>query len=78
MNDVSCHKSMLCYCAATYLPLQSFRLYRGLTPACWRHCVYSGIRVGTYEFLREHVFLKVLMCTPQRMASPALIAPGAG
>lgn len=35
------------------------RLYRGLTPACLRHCVYSGIRVGAYEFLREHVFLKV-------------------
>ncbi len=34
------------------------RLYRGLTPACLRHCVYSGIRVGAYEFLREHVFLR--------------------
>jgi solute carrier family 25 (mitochondrial uncoupling protein), member 27 len=37
------------------------RLYRGLTPACLRHCVYSGIRVGAYEFLREHVFLKVFL-----------------
>ena len=35
------------------------KLYRGLTPACLRHCVYSGIRVGVYEALREHVFLKV-------------------
>jgi hypothetical protein len=34
------------------------RLYRGLTPACLRHCVYSGIRVGAYEFLREKVFLR--------------------
>ena len=34
------------------------RVYRGLTPACLRHCVYSGIRVGAYEFLREKVFLR--------------------
>lgn len=32
------------------------KLYRGLTPACLRHCIYSGTRVGAYEFLRENVF----------------------
>ena len=34
------------------------RVYRGLAPACLRHCVYSGIRVGVYEVLREKVFLR--------------------
>ena len=24
------------------------RVYRGLAPACLRHCVYSGIRVSAY------------------------------
>ena len=27
-------------------------LFRGLAPACLRHCVYSGLRVGAYEILR--------------------------
>ena len=34
------------------------QLYRGLPPACLRHCVYSGIRVSAYEVLREFVFKK--------------------
>ena len=34
------------------------QLYRGLPPACLRHCVYSGIRVSAYEMLRESVFRK--------------------
>jgi solute carrier family 25 uncoupling protein 27 len=34
------------------------QLYRGLAPACLRHCVYSGIRVSAYEVLRERVFRK--------------------
>eukprot|EP00937_MAST-01D_sp_MAST-1D-sp2_P003276 g3276.t1 len=34
------------------------QVYRGLAPACLRHCVYSGIRVSTYEGLRESVFKK--------------------
>jgi solute carrier family 25 (mitochondrial uncoupling protein), member 27 len=33
-------------------------LYKGLFPACLRHCVYSGIRVSAYEVLRERVFKK--------------------
>ena len=33
-------------------------LYKGLFPACLRHCVYSGIRVSAYESLRENVFKK--------------------
>ena len=44
------------------------RLYRGLVPACLRHCVYSGIRVGVYEFLREHVFLKVSILHSRSLA----------
>lgn len=34
------------------------QLYRGLPPACLRHCVYSGIRVSAYEILRETIFKK--------------------
>ena len=34
------------------------QLYRGLAPACLRHCVYSGIRVSAYEALRDHVLQK--------------------
>ncbi|EWM22605.1 solute carrier family member 27 [Nannochloropsis gaditana] len=30
-------------------------LWRGLTPACLRHIVYSGSRLGLYEFWREDV-----------------------
>ena len=39
---------VLCVCVRA-------RLYRGLPPACLRHVVYSGTRVGAYEYLREHV-----------------------
>jgi len=31
-------------------------LYRGLTPACLRHVVYSGIRVTAYQYIREEIF----------------------
>jgi solute carrier family 25 uncoupling protein 27 len=31
-------------------------LWRGLTPACLRHLVYSGSRLGLYEYIREDVF----------------------
>eukprot|EP00501_MAST-03F_sp_TOSAG23-6_P001930 GSMAST32.ASY1.ANO1.2011.1 assembled CDS len=34
------------------------RLYRGLSPACLRHCIYSGFRVMSYEVLRDKVFGK--------------------
>ena len=34
-------------------------LYMGLPPACLRHVVYSGSRVGVYEFLRNNVFMRV-------------------
>ena len=30
-------------------------LWRGLTPACLRHLVYSGSRLGLYEYIREDV-----------------------
>jgi len=30
-------------------------LYRGLTPACLRHFVYSGIRVTAYQIIREDI-----------------------
>ena len=33
-------------------------LYRGLSPACLRHIIYSGTRVMAYEFLRERVLKK--------------------
>lgn len=31
-------------------------LWRGLTPACLRHLVYSGSRLGLYEYIREDIF----------------------
>lgn len=31
-------------------------LYRGLAPACLRHCIYSGVRVSIYQFIREEIF----------------------
>ena len=35
-----------------------FNLWQGLTPALYRHMVYSGCRMSFYEFLREKVFVK--------------------
>ena len=32
------------------------KMYRGLTPACMRHVVFSGLRVSVYEQLRNNVF----------------------
>eukprot|EP00112_Aurelia_sp_Birch-Aquarium-sp1_P016134 Seg3632.1 transcript_id=Seg3632.1/GoldUCD/mRNA.D3Y31 product="Mitochondrial uncoupling protein 4" protein_id=Seg3632.1/GoldUCD/D3Y31 len=34
------------------------RLWLGITPAVLRHVVYSGCRMGFYEYLREHVLQK--------------------
>ncbi|KAL5019053.1 hypothetical protein ScPMuIL_004775 [Solemya velum] len=34
------------------------KLWQGVTPALYRHIVYSGCRMTIYEFLREHVFGK--------------------
>lgn len=30
-----------------------FKLFQGLSPALYRHLVYSGVRIGTYDFLRK-------------------------
>lgn len=30
-------------------------LFRGLTPACLRHLIYSGSRLPLYEYLREDI-----------------------
>ncbi|XP_059477107.1 mitochondrial uncoupling protein 4 [Neocloeon triangulifer] len=35
-----------------------FKLWCGLTPAIYRHVVYSGVRIVTYQILREEVLLK--------------------
>ncbi|KAL1130632.1 hypothetical protein AAG570_011874 [Ranatra chinensis] len=35
-----------------------FKLWQGITPAIYRHIVYSGIRFVTYEQLRENVLKK--------------------
>ncbi|XP_065063128.1 mitochondrial uncoupling protein 4-like isoform X2 [Rhopilema esculentum] len=34
------------------------RLWLGITPAVLRHVVYSGCRMGFYEYLRDHVLKK--------------------
>ena len=35
-----------------------FKLWEGLTPAIWRHAIYSGVRVAAYQQIRTNV-LKV-------------------
>lgn len=30
-----------------------FKLFQGLSPALYRHVVYSGVRIGTYDYLRK-------------------------
>lgn len=35
-----------------------FKLWSGITPAIWRHMIYSGSRMLFYEQLRENVFGK--------------------
>jgi solute carrier family 25 uncoupling protein 27 len=30
-----------------------FKLFQGLSPALYRHLVYSGVRIGTYDYLRK-------------------------
>lgn len=29
------------------------KLFQGLSPALYRHLVYSGVRIGTYDYLRK-------------------------
>lgn len=36
----------------------TLKLWQGITPALWRHTVYSGVRMTFYESLREDVFGK--------------------
>lgn len=35
-----------------------FRLWRGITPAIYRHAIYTGVRFGAYEKMRDNVFKK--------------------
>ncbi|KAH3871727.1 mitochondrial uncoupling protein 4-like [Dreissena polymorpha] len=35
-----------------------FMLWQGVTPALYRHIVYTGCRMTTYELLRDNVFMK--------------------
>lgn len=34
------------------------RLWKGITPAIYRHAIYTGVRFGAYEKMRENVFKK--------------------
>lgn len=34
------------------------KLWQGITPAIYRHVIYSGLRIVSYEKLREHVLKK--------------------
>ncbi|XP_046462018.1 mitochondrial uncoupling protein 4-like [Daphnia pulex] len=34
------------------------RLWQGITPAIYRHAIYTGVRFGAYEKMRENVFKK--------------------
>ena len=35
-----------------------FQLWRGITPAIYRHAIYTGVRFGAYEQMRDNVFKK--------------------
>nr|XP_006815881.1 PREDICTED: mitochondrial uncoupling protein 4-like [Saccoglossus kowalevskii] len=35
-----------------------FKLWQGLTPAFYRHIVYTGGRMGSYEYIRENILGK--------------------
>lgn len=35
-----------------------FRLWHGMSPAIYRHLVYSGVRMTTYEYIRDEVLGK--------------------
>jgi solute carrier family 25 uncoupling protein 27 len=35
-----------------------FKLWQGITPAIYRHVIYSGIRIVSYEKLRDEVLKK--------------------
>ena len=32
-----------------------FRLWQGMTPAIYRHAIYTGVRFGAYEQMRENI-----------------------
>ena len=32
-----------------------FRLGQGMTPAIYRHAIYTGVRFGAYEQMRENI-----------------------
>jgi solute carrier family 25 uncoupling protein 27 len=34
------------------------KLWQGITPAIYRHVIYSGIRIVSYETLRDKVWKK--------------------
>ena len=34
------------------------RLWQGITPAIYRHAIYTGVRFGAYEKMRENLFQK--------------------
>lgn len=36
----------------------ALKLWQGVTPALYRHVVYSGIRIVSYESMRDHLLLK--------------------
>ncbi|XP_063961532.1 mitochondrial uncoupling protein 4-like [Lytechinus pictus] len=35
-----------------------FKLWQGVTPAIYRHIVYTGCRMGSYEYIRDKLFGK--------------------
>ncbi|XP_071483310.1 mitochondrial uncoupling protein 4-like [Diadema antillarum] len=35
-----------------------FKLWQGVTPAIYRHIVYTGCRMGAYEYIRDNIFGK--------------------
>lgn len=32
------------------------KLWQGITPAIYRHVIYTGVRFGIYEKMRDNVF----------------------
>jgi len=52
------HRGMLATAFGIVREEGAMKLWQGLTPALYRHVVYSGCRVNFYEILREKVFKK--------------------
>ncbi|KAK3761358.1 hypothetical protein RRG08_060925 [Elysia crispata] len=57
-SSVVPHRGMIATAAGIVQEEGLLKLWQGVTPALYRHIVYTGCRMSMYEFLREKVFKK--------------------